>query len=882
MSREQKKAERRHRAWLIVGAALALFCGWANASPAHAAFGFQSLASTFTGPGGESASALTAGSHPGTWSTTLTFNTAGSPGKEHPDGALRDLRITLPPGLVGAPALLPECARADYLAEACPASTAVGRLSFTIFGDPLPDSTLYLLAPIPGTAAQLGFHVLHVPVTIDLSISRTPPHNLVASITDISQAAELRGVTLTLDGTPNGNAFLTLPRSCTGPLQTSFSASSWQAPSIAVSAPDPQSVIACGGLSYSPSLEARPTTTQAASPSGLDLTLSAPDQGLASPGGRASADTERAVLQLPSGMTVNPPVAAGLAVCHPAQLAAETPGGAPGDGCPLASKLGTAEVQTPLFAEPLAGTIYLAQPDDPATGVHAAENPFDSLLALYLVIADAERGVLLALPIEIAADPGSGRLTATLDQIPPLPFGRVELHFNSGRRAPLTTPGGCGSQTIAYTLTPSSGNPPLRGGDTFTTSGDCASRFAPALAAGTTNPAAGRSSPFVLDLSQAAGEEDLSHFSLTLPPGLSADFAAVPPCSEELAAAGRCPADSSIGFARIAVGAGPAPLWIPGADSAPGKVYLAGPYAGAPFSLVVVVPARAGPFDLGTVVTRGAIAVDPETAQASVRLDPLPRILAGLPIEYRDIRLVLDHTGFIRNPTSCAATAVQARVKSTAGTAVGASDRFQVGDCVGLGFRPTVAVRLLGPTGRGSHPRLRAVIAARPGDANIRRAGFALPASELLDSRRIGKVCSRGAFAAGRCPAGGAYGRVEAWTPALDEPLSGRVFLRESDDRLPDLAVALHGELDMRLNGHIDSSRGRLRIVFPNLPDVPFSKVVLTMPGGKRGLLANTGGLCTRRWRTGGSFNGQNGKRHQIHPVVRTDCGKRSYRQPLR
>jgi len=846
------------------------------APPAQAVFGFKSLTTSFTAPGG-ALGAQVAGSHPEAWTTDLVFNTTGPAGDEFPDGDLKDLHIALPPGFVGAPALLPECAHIDYRADACPASTAIGRLSLTT-GEGLPiKALLYLLEPLPGSAAQLGLHAQGVPVTIDLSISRQPPYNLIASITNAPQAAELYGTTLTLEGTPNGNAFLTLPRSCAAPLQTTFSVSSWQAPAttLSVGDPEPQPLTACGALAYSPSLEVRPTTSQAAAPSGLDVGLDASDEGIASPSGRADADTSSATLTLPPGLTINPPLAAGLAGCSPSQLAAELPDTDPTTGCPEAAKLGSAEVTTPLFRKPIAGTIYAAEPDDPATSTPGAENPFDTRFALYLVLSDPERGVLLSLPIRIDPDPASGRLAASFTQIPELPIDHLELHFNAGPHAPLTTPADCGSHRIDYSLTPSSGNAPLRGGDTFTTGGDCARRFAPTLAAGTANPAAGRSSPFVLDLIQASGEENLSRLSLTLPPGLSADFAAVPFCPEALVATGRCPADSSIGFARIAAGAGPAALWVPGADSPPGKVYLAGPYAGAPFSLVVVVSAQAGPFDLGPVVTRAAIAVNPETAQVTVRLDPLPQILAGVPIEYRVLRLVLDHPGFIRNPTSCAATAVHASLTSTAGTAVGASDRFQVGDCAGLGFRPTVAVRLLGPTGRGSHPRLRAVVKARPGDANLRRLAVSLPGTELLDSRRIKKVCSRAEFAAGRCPAGGAYGRVRAWTPALDEPLSGRVFLRESDDRLPDLAVALHGEVDMRLNGHIDSSRGRLRIIFSSMPDVPLSKVMLTMPGGKRGLLANTGGLCSRRWRAGGSFNGQNGKRHNLHPVVKTDCGKR-------
>jgi len=865
----------RHRGVHALGAIAPILICLALAPAAHAAFGFHGVEENFTDPGGSAM--LPAGSHPETWSTDLTFKTTGPPGEEVPDGALKDLHISLPAGLVGAPALLPECPRVDFISETCPVETAVGTVDLAVSIGALPPSTLYLLEPQPGTAAELGLHARGVPVTIDLSISPSPPYNLVASLTEVSQAAGLFGSTLTLEGTPNGNAFLTLPRSCTAPLQTIFAADSWQSPAMTVlgGAAEPQPAIGCGDLSYSPSLEVAPTSTAAASPSGLDLTLNAPDPGIASPSGRAAADTSSATLVLPPGLTINPPLAIGLTACTPAQLAAETPSSAPGQGCPEASKLGTAEVTTPLFSKPIAGSLFVAEPDDPATPAPGAENPFDSLLAFYLVLRDPERGVLLSLPVRIDADPQTGRLTASFEQIPQLPLDRLELHLNAGPRAALTTPAACGAHRIAYVLTPSSGSAPLLGSDSFTTgAADCNPGFAPNLSAGTSSNAAGRSAPFVFDLARQSGEADLSQFSLTLPTGLSADFAAVPLCSESQATTGDCPAESKVGFARVALGNGTEPLWVPPGAEPGSAVYLAGPYRGAPFSLVVVVPARAGPYDLGTVITRAALRIDRRTAAASVEAGPLPQIIAGVPLHYRDLRIVLDRPGFIRNPTSCAPAAVSASIASVTGTIAAATDRFQAGDCARLGFKPGAAVRLLGPTHRGAHPRLRAVLAPRAGDSNIGGATVTLPSTVLLDSRRIRAICSAPQFSAGRCPAGSLYGHAKAWTPILSRPLEGPVYLRESKTRLPDLVVSLAGQVDLDLVAHVSTAGGRLRTTLAGLPDAPFSKVVLTLSGGRRGLLVNSGGLCSGARRAGVDFAGQNGKAHQVNPAVVAPCGK--------
>lgn len=876
---------RNDRAFGCVGLALLLIC--LVPSSAQATFGFKHLGIAFTDEGG---SVVTqAGAHPFAWTTAFTFNTEFvSEVSERPDQELKDLRIQLPPGLIGTPALLPRCVRADFFAEACPASTVVGEIALHtsysgIEGMKFP---LFNLEPVPGEAAELGFIAAGVPVKIEITINPAPPYNLVASISHVSQAAALFGADLSIDGAPGGRPFLTLPRNCSGPPKAAFEADSWQQPGswtpAAIVSPlggsgstDPLAMTGCDELGFDPTVGVRPTTAVARGPTGLDFSLDIPDEGLTSATGTVASDLSKAVLTLPEGMTVNPSVVEGLGACTLAVYERETLDSASGAGCPDASKIGTAEVESPLLKEPLAGNLFVAQPDDPATGRPSVENPFDSLLAIYAIFRNPKLGIFIKQAIEIEPDSTSGRLTATIDDIPQLPFSHFELHLRDGARSPLTTPPACGTHTASYELTPSSGAAPLHGQSSFTLDGGCASpRFAPTLSAGTVTPRAGAASSFVVDLTRSDDEQNLSALELVLPPGITADFGSVPPCPATLAAAGACPGVSRIGFARIAAGVGTIPVWVPRPADPPSSVYLAGPYEGAPFSLVVAVPARGGPFDLGTAVVRAAIFIDPRTAQAKIHLDLLPQILDGIPISYRAIHLVVDRPGLVFNPTSCAATAVQASVGSATGTVAVASDRFQAHDCAALGFRPKVSVRLLGPTHRGAHPSFRTVMRTRPGDANVGRVAVTLPGAELLDSRHFGAICTESRFADDRCPAASVYGHAKAWSPMLDRPLEGPVYLRASHAKLPDLAASLGGRFHLDLVSSVDSVRGRLRIKLQGLPDVPLSKVVLTMRGGRRGLLVNTGGLCASAHRAVANFKGQNGKRHEISPVVKTDCGR--------
>lgn len=858
-------------AFALFGILVASIPAFLGTSRAQAEFGFSTLASTFTDSGGVAGGSLPAGSHPGSWAISLSFDTTGPPGEEHPDGEVRNLRISFPPGMIGTTALLPKCSAADYGADSCPAATRVGTVALLTDELDSLEAPVHLLEPEPGVAVQLGLHVEGgVPVTVDLSISPRPPHNLVAEIANASQGGELFGAVLTLEGVVGGTPFLTLPRNCSSSLAVGFSATSWEVPPRSATgvAPASQTVAGCDSLAYGPELAVNPTTTAAATPSGMDLDLDVPQPGLAAAGGRADADTVAATLALPRGMTLNPPAAAGLTGCTPEELATELPDADPGTGCPPAAKVGVATVITPLFSGPIAGELFLAQPDDPMTAAPGAENPFDSMLSVYLVLRAPERGILLTLPIRIDADQRNGSLTASFPRIPELSLSHLSLRFNSGPRAPLTTPPGCDSHTISYSLMPSSGNPPLRGEVSFPTTSGCDTPFGPDLSAGATAVGAGSAAPLVLELRNDAGAPNLRDLHLTLPPGLSADLT-VPTCSEAGAVTAQCAAASRLGYVRIALGTGPEPLWVPAGGEPGADVYLAGPYGGAPFSLVTSVPAKAGPFDLGRMVLHAPLRVDPDTARASVDVSALPQIIDGIPLHYRIIRLVLDRPGFIRNPTSCAPTRVELTAAGIGGASATSFDRFQVSRCAALGFRPRLAVRFSRQLGRNGHPRIDLALNPRTGDASIAAATFDLPPGELLDTRRIRALCRHG-LPPERCPAASRIGRAEVRSPLLPMPLRGPIYLRSPGGRYPELLADLRaGEVRLRLHGRTASAPGgRLRIRLGGLPDIPLSGASVTLAGGRRGILANSASLCPRPPRTVALLEGHNGRESRLRPRV--------------
>jgi hypothetical protein len=557
--------------------------------------------------------------------------------------------------------------------------------------------------------------------------------------------------------------------------------------------------------------------------------------------------------------------------------------------CPDAAKIGTVRIDAPaVVGHPLEGNIYLAS---------QGRNPFGSLLAIYITADDPAMGLVLKLPGKIESDPRTGQLSATVSEAPQLPFEDLQLEFFKGTAAPLRTAIGCGDFVVDTDMTPW-GAPEgavRHPKDTFridkgAAAGACVKDEAsapatPSFEAGTIDPTAGLYSPFALKLSRADGTQQLTGIDATLPKGLLAKLTGLHPCPDAaLAAAAQapgkqeqmsssCPAASRVGTVNVRAGAGPTPFY------AGGSAYLAGPYKGAPLSLAMVTPAVAGPFDLGTVVLRSALFVDPQSTQVHVVSDPFPSLLGGIPLDLRSVALNLDAAQFTKNPTSCNALAIGGSAALLSGQSAPVSSRFQVGDCSKLAFKPKLALALKGGTKRAAHPALKATLSypSQGNYANIAAASFSLPKSVRIDKTRIKPVCTQAQFAAHACPPATVYGSAQVSTPLLDNPLKGPVYLRSGAGKLPpELVVDLKGAVDVVLSGRLQTTKGGAVLAsFENVPDVPISKFSLELQGTKKGLLENAANLCARPNRATALIDGQNAASIEQSAVLANGCKKK-------
>jgi hypothetical protein len=875
-----------------------------------------------------------AGGHAFSANASFSLNTrvlnTGNPGQVE---FLRDIVTDLPPGFVGNPQAAPqicettEAVQNDTFADpTCPRASIVGGVTVEIAsGSDNHELTtgwpLYLVRPERGVPAQLVFYIQYgnalfsltprlrpadgYAISVDSPAASKNPPLLAASVTlcgyganvqegeagHFHGAPQVTSCKKSTDAGANSKPFLTNPTACseTAPV-TKLSVDSWENPGVFTSkeAVAPK-VTGCEKVPFNPSIDLRPTSHQADSPTGLDVSLSVPTDGLESPNGIAQGYLKRAVVTLPKGMAVNPAAANGLGACTPAEIGLGTNDPV---RCPDSSKVGSALIKTPILAESLEGSVYIAK---------QGENPFGSLLALYLVAESKERGILVKLPghVEPQLD---GQIRASFDNNPQAPISSVDLHFNSGNRAALLNPPTCGTYQIVSELSPWSAKDPDNPTEAEirkTTSnfdvtsgpggGPCPSGdLAPKLRAGLQNPVAGSKSPFALSLSREDGSQRFSALDVKLPPGLVGSLRGVQYCADAILAgipsnegsgvgqlaAPSCPAASLLGSVSVGAGGGSNPFYV---DT--GRAYLAGPYRGAPVSIAIVTPAVAGPFDLGNVVVRSAAYVDSETGQITVKSDPIPTILDGIPLDVRDIRVDIDRPGFMQAPTNCEPMSVDARVQGEKGASAAVSDRFQVGECAALGFAPRLQTRLFGGTRRGANPRLRAVVDYTANQANIKRVGVTLPHSEFLEQSHIQTICTRVQFAQGACPAGSVYGYAKAFSPLVNYAVEGPVYLRSSSHPLPDLVMALHGlasqPIELDLVGRIDSVNGGIRTSFETVPDLPVSRFVLEMKGGKKGLLVNSRDICKSVNRSTVRMDGQNGMTHDFRPVLANDCGKK-------
>jgi hypothetical protein len=899
-----------------------------------------------------------AGGHPQVGFTQIIVKHK-APG-ETPVGELKTVRVDLPVGLSVNPQATEQCPQATFEANpsSCPAGSTVGRSEVTasLLGAPVGplNSTVYNIVPTFGEAARFGFELAGNDVYLRANVAWDGDYHEGFTI-DIPEAVRLEplieGLILknrfVFDGRAGNGTFITTPTTCFGPAvpprehvySTYLRADSYQIPNPSFPSgssffesriPPGTSPKECSSIPFDPSIGVAPDTGQTDSPSGPSVEVRVPFEvptaaEEAQPLTRqASSQVRRATVTLPPGMGLNPSAAGGgLQTCHDMLFGPSTRNPVL---CPPGSKIGTVSIDTPPLPDgSLTGNVYVGRQlsRDPQSGNE------------YRIFVDAESdryGISVRLEGKVSADPVTGRLTTTFDNeelggLPQVPFSSFRLDFDGGPRAVLTSPPTCGPNRTGTELTPWSGNAAAHPADQFTLTdapggGACAATaasrpFAPGFAVHVDNPQAGAYSPLGVDVTRSGGSQELKGVAVNLPPGASARLAGLSYCPEAALAAAAassgvgeasapsCPASSFLGSASVTAGSGPAPIQIAG------KVFLAGPYKGAPLSLAVVTPATAGPFDLGTVVVRVALFVDPETARVSAVSDPLPHVFGGALLDLGSISVRTDRPNFSLNPTNCAPMSAAATLAGGGGdpgnpaafSSAAASSFFQVHRCGALGFRPKLFLRLFGARRRAKNPKLRAILLARGGDANIARAAVTLPPGLILDQANLSKVCTRVQFAADACPRKSIYGYARAFTPLLDAPLQGPVYLRSSSHELPDLVADLRGQLHIVLDGRTDSVHGRIRNTFDALPDVPVSKFVFTLRGGRKGLLVNSRNLCRRKGgkrrhgkraqasgvtprrrhrrhrgkgiRALARFKAQSGKKRNLRPRLRLPCGKK-------
>jgi uncharacterized repeat protein (TIGR01451 family) len=880
-------------------------------------FGIDAFDGQLTGVAGEPFTQ--AGGHPASASVSFGFNTYTNPvpigGAAWPVGPTKDVLVDLPPGLVGDPTGVDHCSL-DQLAFShqasnatmCPPTSQVGTILLRMSNRPVAPVALGPLAvfnmvPPPSAPARFGFLVAGTPVVLDASVRSGGDYGISVNSHDVSEALPVAGGTFTFWGVPSDPshdgeracagsappgvggpscvtharrvAFLRNPTMCSDVgLPTTMRIDSWINPRVFQSFtfrshlppafPEPpsdqgpeQGPTGCDRVPFSPTVGGQPGQASPDAPSqfAFDLTLPQTDD----PDIVGESDVRTAVVTLPAGVRVNSAAASGLQACSSAQIHLHDDND---PVCPDAAKVGSLTVTTPLLRDPIQGAIYLAAPHD---------NPFGTLLSIYLVAHGS--GVTIKLAGRVDANPITGQLTATFDDNPQTPFTNLHLAFDGGPRAQLVTPRACGAYTTRAVLTGWNGRV-VESDPTFTISGDgqggaCPGpKFAPVMRASTLSFGAGTFSPLRLRFTRDDRDQELAGLTVNLPSGLTGKIASVDLCGSAQAAAGTCGESSKVGDVTVGAGAGTNPFYITN-----GRAYLTGPYKGAPYGMSIVVPAKAGPFDLGNVVVRSALFVDKHTADVRVVSDPLPTILQGIPLQVRDVRVDVNKPGFILNPTSCSEKKITGVLTSTEGLRANVSDRYQAADCASLGFKPRMVMRVggRGHTRRGqTSPFTTTLTMPSRNQANLRAVRVTLPTTINARLNTINDACTRAEFEADitKC-AHALAGSAVASTPLLRDPLRGNVYFVKNGNPIPDLFVALRGQVSFDLIGRITIPGSKhLATTFATAPDVPIRSFTLRLLGGRTtasiGAATNLCSTKARRATAAVDYMAQNGRVLQL------------------
>jgi hypothetical protein len=837
---------------------------------------------------------IAAGHPPIGFTQYILKHTVIAPGLlEEPEAEIERLRVELPKGLVVNPLATEQCPLETFETDetACPAGSEVGREEVTValkveLAPTLPKNAVippseaqgtlvpvYNIIPKLGEPALFGFKVGAAKDEVFLTTDVAWESDYHESFTIVTPPESPVFATLKSRlvnfGRKGDGTFITNPTTCFSPelppnqqaYSTFFRASAREDPnptfpigSSAVEAALPPGLVqtGCATVPFDPELEVTPGATQVDSPAGPTVNTKLPFIT----GGETQSESHlrNAEVSLPQGI--------------------ETP---------------------PLPAGSLKGPMYLGQ--------QLSRDPTSGDEFRFFVDAESSRyGIKVRLEGKTKADPKTGQLTTVFNENPQVPFTSVKLHFDGAKNV-LTSPPTCAPtnatsrfepwSTPASTKTPNSNGfamTSIPGGGTCPTT--LAGRpFKPVYTAKSDSTKANAYSPFRVHIGRTDGQQEVKGVNVTLAKGHAGNLTGIPYCSEgALAAAAAssgtaelanpsCSSASQIGTASTEAGTGAKPVTIAG------KVYLTGPYNGAPLSLAVITPAVTGPFDLGTVVVRVALFVDPVTTQVHAVSDSIPDVYGGVKLDLRSINVNVDRKKFMHNPTNCNAGAVAGFLNGggsdptnpAAFSSYPVSVPYQATKCNKLGFKPTLHTRLFGGRGvtqRAKHPKLRAILETRKNDANVLRTALTLPHALFLDQGHIKTVCTRVQLAAQACPKAAIYGHAQARSPLLGNPLRGPVYLVSSNHTLPDLVADLRGQINVQLHGVISSIKGGgIKTVFNEVPDQPVSKFILRMEGGKKGLLVNSRNLCKGRLASVLKMKGQNGKKvTNKHLPLRAPC----------
>jgi hypothetical protein len=856
-----------------------------------------------------------AGSHPYQLSAEFALNQSADPAR--PPALARNLKFNLPAGLIGNATLLPQCSDLDFRhvvsggeENLCAPDTVVG-VAIVTFDEPLHVGLgsfpvpIFNLVPERGEPARFGFEVAQAPVTLDASVRTGSDYGVSVSISNITQLTAFLSSTAVFWGVPGDKShdsargwgclaeghwaskstceptaqshpapFLSMPSSCRLPFISSVEGVSWPPSAAPGSEGFPLQrteyplrdsfgrflgLSGCDLLSFEPTIEVQPDVQSASTPTGLSVHVRVPQEVNHGAKGLTSSSIKDTTVTLPDGVSTDPSGADGLEACSESQIGFSQIDGEgtalftptlPNPFCATASKIGTVEFKLPVIENPVRGAIYLATQN---------QNPFGSLIALYIVAEDEQSGVLVKLAGEVKLSE-TGQITTTFRNSPQAPLEEATFSFFGGERAPLATPSHCGSYATQAIFTPwSEAKDASASSDFQITSGPnkgpCPNPlpFNPSLAAGTTNTQAGAFSPLSTTISREDGNQDIQSVNLNMPGGLSGILTGVPLCAEAAANAGTCSPASEIGKTIVSVGLGSDPFTVTG-----GQVFLTAAYKGAPFGLSIVNPAKAGPFDLGKVIVRAKVEVDPHTAALTVTTDPIPHILQGIPLQIKHVNVTIDRPGFTFNPTNCNSFAITGKIGSVEGANAAVQTPFQSTNCAVLKFAPKFAASTSAKTSKAKGASLHVALSYPKGPfgtfANIAKAKVSLP--KQLPSRltTLQKACTAATFDQdpAKCPKASEVGHAKVITPLIPVPLEGPAyFVSHGGEAFPDLTVVLKGSgaypITIVLVGSTQIKNGVTTTTFKATPDAPFNSFELDFPQGPSSALAANANLCASK-----------------------------------